>query len=61
MNRGDLVPQKILCKKCNEVLYEGSLLKSPQDIIKKFEGKCPVCEKTLNFNTDEVTVTQNTE
>jgi hypothetical protein len=34
----------------------GDLLKSPQDIIKKFEGKCPVCGNELNFNTDEVSV-----
>jgi phage FluMu protein Com len=51
------MPQKILCRKCNEVLYEGDLLKSPQDIIKKFEGKCPVCGKDLNFKTDDVSVT----
>jgi phage FluMu protein Com len=53
---GDSMPQKILCRKCNEVLYMGDLLKSPQDIIKKFEGKCPVCKNELNFNTDEVSV-----
>lgn len=51
------MPQKILCRKCNEVLYEGDLLKSPQDIIKKFEGKCPACGNDLSFNTDEVSVT----
>jgi hypothetical protein len=50
------MPQRILCKKCKEVLYEGDLLKSPQDIIKKFEGKCPQCGKKLNFESDEVSV-----
>ena len=48
------MPQKILCKECNETLYEGDLLKSPQDVIKKFEGKCPSCGKELNFETDAV-------
>jgi transcription initiation factor IIE alpha subunit len=50
------MPQRILCSKCGEVLYEGDLLKSPQDVIKKFEGKCPSCGKELSFDTDSVTV-----
>ena len=50
------MPQRILCKNCDEVLYEGDLLKSPQDIIKKFDGKCPVCGKDLSFKPDAVTV-----
>ena len=50
------MPQLMLCSECKEVLYEGDLLKSPQDIIKKFEGKCPVCSKDLAFVTDAVVV-----
>ena len=50
------MPQRILCSKCGEVLYEGDLLKSPQDVIKKFEGKCPSCGKELCFETDGVKV-----
>lgn len=50
------MPQRILCSKCGEVLYEGDLLKSPQDVIKKFEGKCPNCGKDLSFETDGVNV-----
>jgi ribosomal protein S27E len=53
---GDRLPQRILCSKCGEVLYEGDLLKSPQDVIKKFEGKCPKCGKELCFETDGVQV-----
>ncbi len=52
----DRVPQRILCSKCGEVLYEGDLLKSPQDVIKKYEGKCPNCGKELCFGTDGVKV-----
>ena len=51
------MPQRILCKNCDEVLYEGDLLKSPQDVIKKFDGKCPECGKDLIFEPDAVTVT----
>lgn len=50
------MPQKIVCKKCEEVLYEGDLLKSPQDLIKKLEGICPNCGSELKFSTEDVTV-----
>jgi DNA-directed RNA polymerase subunit RPC12/RpoP len=51
------MPQRILCAKCGEALYEGELLKSPQDIIKKYEGRCPSCGKELEFDTEQVKVT----
>lgn len=41
------MPQEINCSGCGYVLYEGDLLRSPQDIIKKYEGKCPNCGKPL--------------
>jgi DNA-directed RNA polymerase subunit RPC12/RpoP len=50
------MPQRILCSECGEVLYEGELLKSPQDIIKKYEGKCPSCGKRLEFDTEQVKI-----
>jgi len=50
------VPQRICCRECGEVLYEGDLLKSPQDVMKKFEGRCPKCGKDLSFDTDAVKV-----
>ena len=50
------VPQKVICRKCGEVLYEGELLKSPQDVIKKYEGKCPQCGKELGFEGESVHV-----
>lgn len=50
------MPQRILCNSCNEVLYEGEILKSPQDVIKKFEGKCPKCSKDLSFKLEQVSV-----
>jgi hypothetical protein len=50
------VPQRICCRECGELLYEGDLLKSPQDVIKKYEGRCPKCGKDLSFDTDAVKV-----
>jgi len=53
---GVRLPQRIVCSGCKEILYEGDLLKSPQDIIKKYEGKCPHCKKALKFTTEGVDV-----
>jgi len=41
------MPQEINCSGCGYVLYEGEILRSPQDIIKKYGGKCPNCGKSL--------------
>ncbi len=50
------MPQKIVCSGCGFCLYEGDLLKSPQDIIKKYNGRCPNCNKKLDFSPESVTV-----
>jgi len=50
------VPQRVICKECGEILYEGDLLRSPLDVIKKFEGKCPKCGKDLGFEGESVEV-----
>lgn len=50
------MPQKIMCSECNYTLYEGDILKSPQDVVKKFDGKCPNCGKRLGFSTDGVII-----
>ncbi|GEM_PF-570267 len=52
------MPQKIVCSKCNYTLYKGDILKSPSDIIKKYEGKCINCGKKLEFyGTNSVDIT----
>ncbi len=50
------MPEKVICKNCGEILYEGDLLRSPQDVIKKYEGKCPKCSKELGFEGESVQV-----
>ncbi len=50
------MPQKITCSECDYTLYEGDILKSPLDIVKKFDGKCPNCGKPLGFTTDGVVI-----
>ncbi|MBS7630278.1 hypothetical protein KEJ47_01675 [Candidatus Bathyarchaeota archaeon] len=51
------MPQQILCSECGFSLYEGDVLKSPQDIIKKYDGKCPNCKKKLVFDHETMLVT----
>ncbi len=41
--------QKVTCAECNYMLHEGNILKSPQDIVKKFDGRCPECNRKLSF------------
>ncbi len=53
------MPERILCKECDEVLYEGDLLKSPHDVIKKYDEKCPKCGADLSFNAGEIIVEPN--
>jgi RNase P subunit RPR2 len=53
------MPQRIICSKCGDILYEGDLLKSVQDVIKKFEGRCPSCGKELDFEVDKIFIKAN--
>ena len=50
------MPQKVTCSECNYLLYEGDILKSPKDIIKKFDGRCPNCNKKLDFTLKGVSI-----
>lgn len=43
------MPQKVTCHKCGYVLYQGPELKSPEDILQTFEGKCPKCGAKLSL------------
>ena len=53
----EAMPQEIICSGCGYYLYEGNILKSPQDIIKKYDGRCPQCNKKLDFSSINVDVT----
>ena len=50
------MPQKVVCNKCGEVLYDGEILRAPKDIIKKFESCCPKCKKDLVFDAEKVDI-----
>jgi len=43
------MPQRVLCQRCGAVLYEGVELMPPDEIIQRYDGKCPSCGKKLSF------------
>jgi len=53
------MPQKVTCSECNYLLYEGDILKSPQDIIKKYDGHCPKCNRELGVGGANVRIYPN--
>ena len=50
------MPQKILCKDCNTILYEGYETIEPQEIISRYNSQCPKCSKKLVFDYEQIEV-----
>ena len=50
------MPQRVICRECNAVLYEGGDLKPPDEVIQQHNGKCPKCGKKLSFMPTDVEV-----
>ena len=50
------MPQKTTCRDCGFILYEDMDLKSPDEIIEQYDGRCPQCGKKLTFVPSEVYV-----
>jgi rubredoxin len=43
------MPLKVVCHQCGYVLYEGAELKPPDEVIQKYDGRCPNCGRKLAF------------
>jgi RNase P subunit RPR2 len=54
--KGTPLPQKINCKNCKKILYEGKEIESPSEIIRKNNGLCPSCKGKLNFKIENVKI-----
>jgi DNA-directed RNA polymerase subunit RPC12/RpoP len=50
------VPQRVACKGCGHVLYEGAEIKPPDEILHLNDGKCPKCGKKLSLIPIDVDV-----
>jgi DNA-directed RNA polymerase subunit RPC12/RpoP len=46
----------VICEKCGFILYEGSDLKPPDEIIQTHDGKCPKCGNKISFVPKKVVV-----
>jgi len=52
----DEMPQRVQCQKCSYILYEGIELTPPDEIIQRFDGRCPKCGKKLSFTHGNVNI-----
>jgi Zn finger protein HypA/HybF involved in hydrogenase expression len=50
------MPQRVQCQKCGSLLYEGIELTPPDEIIQRFDGRCPKCGKKLSFEHGNVNI-----
>jgi len=50
------MPQRVTCQKCGAVLYEGVELTPPDEIIQRFDARCPKCGKKLSFDPSNVKI-----
>ena len=50
------MPQRVSCAKCGYILFEGVELTPPDEIIQRFDGRCPKCGKKLTFEQGAVDV-----
>ena len=50
------MPQQVLCEECGQVLYQGSELKPPDEIIQTHDGRCPKCNKKISIVPKKVEV-----
>jgi len=46
----------IVCGKCGSILYSGSDLKPPEEVIQQYNGRCPSCGKKLVFDPEKVEI-----
>jgi len=47
---------RIYCERCKFVFYRGDELTNPQDIIRRYGGRCPKCYKPLKLEASKVVV-----
>ena len=50
------LPQRVSCSQCGYVLFEGLELTAPDEIIQRFDGRCPKCGKKLSFEHGHVEI-----
>jgi len=56
-----IMPLKVVCSECSYILCEGDYLKSPSEIMKKYEGSCPKCGSPLDPSAYNINIFPNKE
>ena len=51
------MPQHIICSECGHKLYNGLEVKQPVEIILQYNGKCPKCDKSLEYDLNKIQLT----
>jgi RNase P subunit RPR2 len=51
-----VVPERVFCDACGAILYDGPELESPSDVIRRYYGACPKCQKSLSYEADRVRI-----
>jgi RNase P subunit RPR2 len=49
-----VLPERVFCDACGAILYDGPELESPIEIIQRYNGICPKCQKALSYQVDRV-------
>lgn len=44
------IPQRVICSGCGTTLYEGFEILRPMEVMQRYNGLCPQCEKRLEFD-----------
>jgi hypothetical protein len=55
------LPQQVNCQACKKNLYQGDDLKSPEEILQMYDGKCPNCGNKLSLTPQNVKVTPSSK
>ena len=50
------MPEVLYCSKCGYTLYASEELIPPEDIMKKYDDRCPRCWSILNFDPRKIIV-----
>ena len=49
-----VLPERVFCDACGAILYDGPELESSIEIIQRYNGICPKCQKALSYQVDRV-------
>ncbi len=55
------MPERIICHRCSFILYEGDEPLPPEEIVKRFGGRCPRCLAELSYAPITIEISRTEE